>query len=100
MSATAVAQKSTSFRAAVAAAIGFVGGLFVGALATATVIGWALFTAADTGTSQSVPFLIDVEVVNGTLRAHSSDGLFLPLLAAAVLGALIGLTISLFRRSR
>lgn len=86
--------------AILAGAIGIVTGLIVGAVGTAVAVGWAIFTAADSRASAHVPLLIDVAVVDGTVRAESGDGLVIPALVCAVVGAAIGVGIWALRRRR
>lgn len=92
------APRSRGRDAIIAGAIGLVSGLIVGVIGTVVAIGWALFQAADSQKSVSVPMLIDINVVNDSIRAESGNGLIIPMLLAAVLGAAIGLAIWALRQ--
>ncbi|MGJ4845837.1 hypothetical protein [Leifsonia sp. Le1] len=94
------APSSTKRGALVAGAIGLVTGLVVGAVGTAIAVGWAIFNAVDSQASAHVPLVIDVAVVDGTVRAESGDGLVVPALVCAVVGASIGVAIWALRRRR
>lgn len=82
----------------VGGAVGLLAGLVVGAVGTAVAVGWAIFTAANSQTSAHVPLLIDVAIVDDTVRADSGDGLVVPALIAALAGAAIGVGIQALRR--
>lgn len=94
------APAATTRGAVLAGAIGMVSGLIVGAIGTAIAVGWAIFNAANSQSPVHVPLLIDVAVVDGTVRAESGDGLVIPALVSALVGVAIGVGIWALRRRR
>jgi hypothetical protein len=68
---------------------GLVAGVVVGAVATACLVGYAVWNTATTSAMTSIPFVVSVFKVDGAIRATSDGGIFLPATACGLVAAAV-----------